>query len=164
MSPASRSAPAWTCARASSSGAPARRYQAAARGQAPARSAVARRLERAAACRERLGDGQQLPGGRRLRDLGGTRGEVGVQRQAHRQRAVAQLQRQWPGVGEPPDPLVKGDRARKLAALGRDAGRLGVGAVRDQIVDEIAVRHGRLPCSHSLPARVRSIAFDEGNP
>ena len=121
----------------------------------------ARRFERPPARGERLGDGEQRLGRRRLGDLGGLGRQVGVQRQPHRQRPVAERQRQRPGVREPPDPLVERDGARQLATPGGDARRLGVGAVRHQIVDEVAVRHGRLPCSHSLRARVRSIDFCE---
>ncbi len=142
-----------------------RRSRAAVPGRGPGPGAGplrrARRLEGPAARGEGLGHGEEPLGRRRFGDLGGLRRQVRVQRQPHRQRPVAQRQRQRPGVREAPDPLVERDGARQLPTPDGSARRLGVGAVRHQIVDEVAVRHGRLPCSHSSRARVRSIDFCE---
>ena len=102
----------------------------------------ASRLERTPAPRERVGDrGQVAGGGRAVGDLGRARGQVGVQRQPHRQAAVADLQRQGHRVGEAPDAFVERDRAPQLAALGGDARRLDVGAVRDEVFNYV----GHLP-------------------
>ena len=68
-------------------------------------------------------------------------GQVGVQRQPHRQSPIPDLQGQRHRVGEPPHALVERDRAPQLAALGGDARRLDVGAVRDEVFDYV----GHLP-------------------
>ena len=98
----------------------------------------ARGLEGAAARREGVGDRRQLAGrAGAVGDLDRPAEQVGVQRQQHRQAPVADLERQRERVREPPDPLVKLDRAPRLSALRRDPRRLHIGAVRDQVVNDV---------------------------
>ena len=66
--------------------------------------------------------------------------------------AIAQRHRQRQGIDEPPDPLVERDRAPQLAAVGGDARRLDVGAVRDQVLDDVVGGrfHDRDPASVAM--------------
>ena len=79
-------------------------------------------------------------------------GRLRVQRQAHGQAAIAQRLRQRQRIDEPPHPLVERDRAPQLAAVGRDARGLDVGAVRDQVLDDVVGGrfHDRDPASVAM--------------
>ena len=99
-------------------------------------------LERPPAAREGLGDGAQRLGrvGTDCRgQLDRARRELGVERQSHGQRGIAEPLRERQRVGEPPDALVELHGAREIAALDADARRLDVGTVGDEVLDDVAV-------------------------
>ena len=66
-------------------------------------------------------------------------GKLGVERAPHGEGRVAQALGEGQGVGEAPDALVELHGARQIAALDADARRLDVGAVGDQVLDDVAV-------------------------
>ena len=125
------------------------------RGARPVPRAVcgARGLEEAAATREGVRDGAELVGDRRaVGDLGGARGQVRVERQAHGQPQIPQRHRQRQSIDEAPDAFVEGNGPPQLAAVGGDPRRLDVGAVGDQVLDDVVGGrfHDRDPASVAM--------------
>ena len=128
-------------ARAPRRAAPRRgRYSAAARAPVAARARRRARPRTGARAprRRRRRRPARRPRWRRRRSRPRAPGRLASSASRTASAAVAHLERQRQRVGEPPDPLVELDRAPQLAALGRDPRRLDVGAVRDQVLDDVA--------------------------